>query len=135
MIIFIHILALHEKGSRNPLGLKAEQEKIPFHPYFSLKDAVGFLMLLLVSTIIIFFNPNILGDPENFIEANSLSTPPHIQPEWYYLFAYAILRAVTNKLGGVVALVLSILILLILPVSRKPKFQSIFIYPINQIIF
>ena len=95
--------------------IKREQDKIPFHPYFTIKDLFGFIVLLLFLTLLTLLNPNLLGDPENFNPANPLVTPLHIQPEWYFLFAYAILRSIPNKLGGVVALLLSILILVIIP--------------------
>lgn len=113
--VIIHLLFLHQTGSNNPLGLKRESEKIPFHPYFTIKDLAGFLIILASLTILTLLSPNLLGDPENFNPANPLVTPVHIQPEWYFLFAYAILRSIPNKLGGVVALIMSILILAVLP--------------------
>lgn len=131
----IHLLFLHQTGSNNPLGINRNIDKIPFHPYFSLKDIFGFIVLIIILTFLTLRAPYELGDPDNFIPANPLVTPPHIQPEWYFLFAYAILRAIPNKLGGVIALVLSIAILFILPFSNNFKFQSIQFYPLNQIIF
>jgi len=131
----IHIIFLHETGSNNPMGLASSQDKIPFHPYFSIKDTVGFSVLLIALTILILVDPNLLGDPENFNIASPINTPPHIQPEWYYLFAYAILRAIPNKFGGVIALVLSIAILIIVPITQAPSIQSHAFYPINQGIF
>lgn len=113
--VVIHLLFLHQTGSNNPLGLKRDTEKIPFHPYFTIKDVVGFLLLLALLVLLTLLAPNLLGDPENFNPANPLVTPVHIQPEWYFLFAYAILRSIPNKLGGVIALLISILILAILP--------------------
>nr|ANJ70419.1 cytochrome b [Haliplus lineatocollis] len=133
--VMIHLLFLHQTGSNNPLGLNSNIDKIPFHPYFSFKDIMGFIMLMLSLTILTLLNPYLLGDPDNFIPANPLVTPIHIQPEWYFLFAYAILRSIPNKLGGVIALVLSILILMILPFFNMNKFQSIKFYPINQMLF
>lgn len=131
----IHLLFLHQTGSNNPLGINRNIDKIPFHPYFSLKDIFGFIVLIIILVFLTLRAPYELGDPDNFIPANPLVTPPHIQPEWYFLFAYAILRAIPNKLGGVIALVLSIAILFILPFSNNFKFQSIQFYPLNQIIF
>lgn len=131
----IHLLFLHQTGSNNPLGINRNIDKIPFHPYFSFKDIFGFFILLILLTFLTLIAPYELGDPDNFIPANPLVTPPHIQPEWYFLFAYAILRAIPNKLGGVIALVLSIAILFILPFSNHFKFQRIQFYPINQILF
>nr|UOU85316.1 cytochrome b [Mycomya fimbriata] len=131
----IHLLFLHQTGSNNPLGLNSNVDKIPFHPYFTFKDIVGFFILLLTLVFLTLSNPYLLGDPDNFIPANPLVTPPHIQPEWYFLFAYAILRSIPNKLGGVIALVLSIAIMFILPFTHTNKFRGIQFYPINKILF
>lgn len=131
----IHLLFLHQTGSNNPLGINRNSDKIPFHPYFSYKDIFGFIVILIFLTFLTLIAPYILGDPDNFIPANPLVTPPHIQPEWYFLFAYAILRSIPNKLGGVIALVISIAILFILPFTNKFTFQSTQFYPINQILF
>jgi len=134
-ITIIHLLFLHQTGSNNPLGINRNFDKIPFHPYFSFKDLFGFIILIIFLFILTIFSPYGLGDPDNFIPANPLVTPPHIQPEWYFLFAYAILRSIPNKLGGVIALVFSIAILLIIPFSHIYKFQGIQFYPLNQILF
>lgn len=131
----IHILFLHETGSNNPIGLNSNIDKIPFHPYFTYKDIVGFIVITIILILLVLINPYLLGDPDNFIPANPLVTPVHIQPEWYFLFAYAILRSIPNKLGGVIALVLSIAILAILPFYHLSKFRGIQFYPINQILF
>nr|QNE85835.1 cytochrome b [Microphor holosericeus] len=131
----IHLLFLHQTGSNNPLGLNSNSNKIPFHPYFSFKDIVGFIVMMMFLTLLTLINPYLLGDPDNFIPANPLVTPIHIQPEWYFLFAYAILRSIPNKLGGVIALVASIAILVILPPTHLSKFRGIQFYPINQILF
>lgn len=130
----IHLLFLHQTGSNNPLGINSNINKIPFHPYYSIKDTIGFIILFLLLAVISLLNPYILGDPENFTPANPLVTPVHIQPEWYFLFAYAILRSIPNKLGGVIALLISILILLFLP-HTKSNLRGLQFYPINQIIF
>jgi len=111
----LHLIFLHEQGSTNPLGNLHHTSKVPFHPYFSWKDFVGFIILFILFAFLGFFYPTLLGDPENFIPANSIVTPVHIQPEWYFLFAYAILRSIPSKLGGVIALVMSIAILYFLP--------------------
>ena len=131
----IHILFLHQTGSNNPLGISSQVDKVPFHPYFSYKDIAGFLILIGGLVILTLLNPYLLGDPDNFIPANPMVTPPHIQPEWYFLFAYAILRSIPNKLGGVIALAISIAILFILPFTHKAKFRRLTFYPLNQIIF
>lgn len=130
----IHLLFLHQTGSTNPLGTNLNNDKIPFHPYFSIKDIFGYSIILTIFVALNFYQPYLLGDPDNFIPANPLSTPVHIQPEWYFLFAYAILRSIPNKLGGVLALLFSILILYILPLSSS-KFRSNSFYPINKFLF
>lgn len=130
----VHLIFLHQTGSNNPLGTNRNIDKIPFHPYFTFKDLFGFNLTLILLTILTLFNPYILGDPENFTPANPLVTPVHIQPEWYFLFAYAILRSIPNKLGGVIALFISIVILLIMPIFKK-KIQRNQFYPINKILF
>uniref|UniRef100_A0AAU7YTQ1 Cytochrome b n=2 Tax=Cheilosia TaxID=173981 RepID=A0AAU7YTQ1_9MUSC len=134
-MVMIHLLFLHQTGSNNPMGLNSNLDKIPFHPYFSYKDLVGFIVMILLLTMLTLWNPYLLGDPDNFIPANPLVTPIHIQPEWYFLFAYAILRSIPNKLGGVIALVMSIAILMIMPFYNLSKFRGMEFYPINQILF
>nr|YP_009306876.1 cytochrome b [Fruhstorferiola huayinensis]AOR39621.1 cytochrome b [Fruhstorferiola huayinensis] len=131
----IHLFFLHQTGSNNPLGLDGNIEKIPFHPYFTFKDSITFILMTLLLIMLCLINPYLLGDPDNFVPANPLVTPVHIQPEWYFLFAYAILRSIPNKLGGVIALFLSISILMILPFYNKTPFRGIQFYPINQIMF
>ena len=133
--VIIHLLFLHQTGSNNPIGLNSNLDKIPFHPYFRYKDIAGFIIILFLLTFLTLWNPYLLGDPDNFIPANPLVTPIHIQPEWYFLFAYAILRSIPNKLGGVIALIISIAILIIMPFYNIRKFRGIEFYPINQIIF
>nr|YP_009537816.1 cytochrome b [Athyma lysanias]AYN60533.1 cytochrome b [Athyma lysanias] len=135
MLTMIHLLFLHQTGSNNPLGINSNLDKIPFHPFFTFKDLIGFIILISILTFLSLINPYLLGDPDNFIPANPLVTPIHIQPEWYFLFAYAILRSIPNKLGGVIALVMSILILIILPFTFNKKIQGIQFYPLNQILF
>nr|QWQ55662.1 cytochrome b [Zichya tenggerensis] len=135
MMVMIHLLFLHQTGSNNPLGLNSDADKIPFHPYFSFKDLFGFIIMIMFLLLLTLLEPYMLGDPDNFTPANPLVTPIHIQPEWYFLFAYAILRSIPNKLGGVIALVMSIAILFILPFSSNSKFRGTQFYPINQIFF
>nr|AEP27529.1 cytochrome b [Larinus turbinatus] len=134
-LVMIHLLFLHQTGSSNPLGTMSNMDKMPFHPYFTYKDLVGFIIMISALTILSLQNPYLLGDPDNFTPANPLVTPVHIQPEWYFLFAYAILRSIPNKLGGVIALVLSIAILYIMPFTNKKKYQSTQFYPINKLMF
>nr|ASW18548.1 cytochrome b [Onychodactylus koreanus] len=131
----IHLLFLHQTGSNNPTGIMSNMDKVPFHPYFSYKDALGFLIMLSALMLLSLLSPNLLGDPDNFTPANPLMTPPHIQPEWYFLFAYAILRSIPNKLGGVLALLASIMILMIIPLMHTSKQRSLTFRPLTQIMF
>nr|UGN61379.1 cytochrome b [Typhlocybinae gen. 1 sp. 2 BY-2021a] len=135
MVTMIHIFFLHSTGSNNPTGLKSNMDKIPFHPYFSIKDIMGVIMVVMMVMMLSLAEPYLLSDPDNFINANPMVTPIHIQPEWYFLFAYAILRSIPNKLGGVMSLFMSILILMILPFSMKMKFKGITFYPISQYMY
>nr|YP_002519728.1 cytochrome b [Rhinecanthus aculeatus]WNH17589.1 cytochrome b [Rhinecanthus rectangulus]BAH10277.1 cytochrome b [Rhinecanthus aculeatus] len=131
----LHLLFLHETGSNNPLGMNSDVDKIPFHPYFSYKDLLGFVIALLALSSLALFSPNLLGDPDNFTPANPLVTPPHIKPEWYFLFAYAILRSIPNKLGGVLALLSSILVLMIVPILHTSKQRGLTFRPLTQFLF
>nr|AWH13468.1 cytochrome b [Podarcis muralis]AWH13506.1 cytochrome b [Podarcis muralis] len=131
----VHLLFLHETGSNNPTGLNSNTDKIPFHPYFSYKDLLGAMLIITLLLFLALFLPNLLGDPENFSPANPLVTPPHIKPEWYFLFAYAILRSIPNKLGGVLALLFSILILLIAPMIHLSKQRTLAYRPLSQLLF
>nr|AYW01281.1 cytochrome b [Plecturocebus vieirai] len=131
----IHLLFLHDTGSNNPSGLVSNSDKIVFHPYYTMKDILGLIFLLLLLMSLTLFAPDLLTDPDNYTLANPLNTPPHIKPEWYFLFAYAILRSIPNKLGGVLALILSILILAIIPMIHLSKQQSMMFRPIGQSLF
>nr|Q5VJ50.1 RecName: Full=Cytochrome b; AltName: Full=Complex III subunit 3; AltName: Full=Complex III subunit III; AltName: Full=Cytochrome b-c1 complex subunit 3; AltName: Full=Ubiquinol-cytochrome-c reductase complex cytochrome b subunit [Lepilemur ruficaudatus]AAS00144.1 cytochrome b [Lepilemur ruficaudatus] len=134
-LAMIHLLFLHETGSNNPLGMSSNSDKIPFHPYYTTKDFLGLLLLILLLMTLTLFYPDLLGDPDNYTPANPLNTPPHIKPEWYFLFAYAILRSIPNKPGGVVALILSILILAIIPFLQPSKQQTMMFRPLSQFLF
>lgn len=131
----VHLLFLHETGSSNPLGINRNFDKSPFHPYFSIKDLFGFFVFFIVFMYICLQAPWAIGDPENFIPANPIVTPVHIQPEWYFLFAYAILRSIPSKLGGVIALVGSILILAILPFYGANNFKARRFIPLRKLSF
>nr|WLV90328.1 cytochrome b [Rhacodactylus sp. KGeiss-2023a] len=131
----LHLMFLHETGSNNPTGLNSNTDKIPFHPYFSYKDLMGALLMIVILLTLALFSPSLLGDPENFTPANPLSTPPHIKPEWYFLFAYAILRSIPNKLGGVLALLFSVTILFLIPLLHISKQRSHMFRPTSQILF
>jgi len=122
LLVVIHLIFLHEEKSSNPLGIQTSRDKIPFQPYFTVKDLVSLILFLFLFMIVNIQLPFLLIDPENFLPANPISTPVHIQPEWYFLFAYAILRSVPNKLGGVLALLISIFMLVPL-VFNKIKIQ------------
>lgn len=134
-LVIIHLILLHEDGSNNPSGSGNNLDKIPFHPYFIAKDFYGFFLLSLIFTFFVFFYPNYLGDAENFIPSNPLVTPIHIVPEWYFLFAYAILRAIPNKLGGLVALVASLVIVAFLPLCHLSLIKSNSNKPFGKIFF
>nr|YP_009443224.1 cytochrome b [Parapolybia crocea]ATP85024.1 cytochrome b [Parapolybia crocea] len=120
-LVIVHLTFLHKTGSTNPLGLNSNLNKIIFHKFFLIKDSITFLLLMFILIFLILQYPYNLGDPDNFIKANPMVTPIHIKPEWYFLFAYAILRAIPNKLGGVIALMMSILILMIMPFTLNPQ--------------
>nr|AAL32316.1 cytochrome b [Glossophaga soricina] len=134
-LVMVHLLFLHETGSNNPTGIPSDSDMIPFHPYYTIKDILGFLIMLTALSALVLFSPDLLGDPDNYMPANPLNTPPHIKPEWYFLFAYAILRSIPNKLGGVLALVLSILILAIVPMLHTSKQRSMMFRPLSQCLF
>nr|BAF96603.1 cytochrome b [Locustella pleskei] len=134
-LTLVHLTLLHETGSNNPLGIPSDCDKIPFHPYYSTKDILGFVLMLALLASLALFAPNFLGDPENFTPANPLATPPHIKPEWYFLFAYAILRSIPNKLGGVLALAASVLVLFLIPLLHTSKLRSMTFRPLSQILF
>nr|ACU31090.1 cytochrome b [Paroaria gularis cervicalis] len=134
-LTLVHLTFLHETGSNNPTGVPSDCDKIPFHPYYTIKDLLGFVLMLSLLASLALFSPNLLGDPENFTPANPLVTPPHIKPEWYFLFAYAILRSIPNKLGGVLALAASILVLFLMPLLHTSKLRSMTFRPLSQILF
>nr|ADZ52839.1 cytochrome b [Hemiechinus auritus] len=134
-LTMVHLLFLHETGSNNPTGIISESDKIPFHPYYTMKDILGMISLLLILMTLTLFSPDLLGDPDNYTPANPLNTPPHIKPEWYFLFAYAILRSIPNKLGGVLALLMSILILFFMPLLHTSKQRSMIFRPLSQCTF
>ena len=133
--IFLHLVFLHQTGSNNPLGINCNRDRIPFHQYYSSKDFLGYTLALRLFIIVILFTPNLLTDPENFLLANPLVTPIHIKPEWYFLWVYAILRSIPNKLGGVIALFAALLILFILPISTNINKLSLSFYPLTQLLF
>jgi len=143
-VVFLHLVALHTHGSNNPVGIDlSKKDKIPFHPYYTVKDLFGLAVFMLVFSALVFFAPNLLGHPDNYIPANPLVTPPHIVPEWYFLPFYAILRAITfdilwiipAKLGGVLAMFASIGVLFFLPWLDTSKVRSARYRPVYRIFF
>jgi ubiquinol-cytochrome c reductase cytochrome b subunit len=136
-VVVLHIVALHRFGSNNPIGIdtKGKQDTISFHPYYTIKDIVGIAMFLLLLAIAVFFFPNAMGHPDNYIPANPMQTPAHIVPEWYFLPFYAILRAVPDKLGGVLLMFGAIAILFILPWLDRSPVRSARFRPVFRIFF
>ena len=136
-VVGLHLVALHKHGSNNPLGIdrKGPQDSVPFHPYYTYKDMFGLSAFLIIFAIFVFYFPNVLGDPQNYIPANPLQTPPEIVPEWYLLPFYAILRSIPNKLLGVCALFASIGVLFIVPWLDTSKVRSAYFRPIYKWVF
>ncbi len=130
-VALLHLILLHQPGSNNPLGIVSVFDRIPFYPYFYVKDLFGFFIFIWVFSLFVIYAPNYLGHPDNYIEANPLVTPAHIVPEWYFLPFYAILRTVPDKLGGVVLMGLAIVILVFLPLLDTSSFRSNFFKPLN----
>jgi len=133
--VIIHLAALHFHGSNNPLGISSYVDKISFYPYFWVKDVVGFILIGLVFSYLVYFLPNYLNHPDNYIEGNPMVTPAHIVPEWYFLPYYAILRSIPHKLGGVIAMFASLLVLLVLPYINTSEIRSSMFRPIYKKIF
>lgn len=131
----VHIAALHQYGSNNPLGTNSDVDKVSFYPYFYVKDLVGWVAFAIFFSIFIYFYPNLLGHPDNYIPANPMSTPAHIVPEWYFLWVYAILRSIPNKLGGVAAIALVFIALLALPFINTSQIRSSAFRPIHKKVF
>ena len=131
----LHLAALHQYGSNNPLGVHSEMDKIAFYPYFYVKDLVGWVAFAIFSSIWIFYAPNVLGHPDNYIPANPMPTPPHIVPEWYFLPIHAILRSIPDKAGGVAAIAPVFICLLALPFFKNMYVRSSSFRPIHQGIF
>lgn len=129
-LVIIHLSLLHKDGSNNPLGINTNVQTIAFYPYFYVKDLFAFLILVLSLGIIVIYYPNSLGHPDNYIPANPMSTPAHIVPEWYFLPFYAILRSIPDKLGGVVAMISAILVLIALPFMNTSKVRSGYFRPL-----
>nr|NP_203507.1 cytochrome b [Terebratalia transversa]AAK95498.1 cytochrome b [Terebratalia transversa] len=135
-LALVHMFFLHLTGSSNPLGVASKSPSlVPFHPFYTSKDISGGLVVVLIILVGSFLSPYLLSDPENFTPANPLVTPTHIMPEWYFLWLYAILRSIPNKLGGVVVMFSAIVVLFLLPFIPSSKFQGSSMYPVNQALF
>jgi len=134
-IVILHLALLHKDGSNNPLGINTNVDTVSFYPYFYVKDLFSFFIFLFVFSIFVFYYPNVLGHSDNYIPANPLSTPAHIVPEWYFLPFYAILRSIPNKLGGVLAMISAIVVLLFLPILNTSKIRSSKFRPIFAIAY
>ena len=133
--VLIHLVLLHEVGSNNPLGLTLKTENVPFYPYFYTKDLFGLMVLLFVFFIFVFYYPNTLGHPDNYIEANPMKTPLHIVPEWYFLPFYAILRSIPNKIGGVIGMFGSLIVMLTIPFTNSSEIRSTAFRPIFKVCY
>lgn len=134
-LTLVHLTLLHANGSNNPLGINTNVDIVSFYPYFYIKDLLAFFILILLFSIFIFFYPNVLGHPDNYIVANPLVTPPHIVPEWYFLPFYAILRSIPDKLGGVIAMISAILCLILLPIINTSRVRSSKFRPFFSIVY
>ena len=134
-VVVVHMAAVHNDGSNNPLGISSQADKIAFFPYFFIKDTLGLVGGLIFFSFFVYYSPNSLGHPDNYIPANPMSTPEHIVPEWYFLFAYAILRSIPNKLMGVLALFASLIVLLVLPIINTAAVRSSLYRPLYQKFF
>jgi len=133
-VVALHVVALHVHGSNNPLGIdtKGPQDTVPFHPYYTMKDGFGVTVFMIVFAVFVFFLPDYMGHPDNYIPANPLVTPPHIVPEWYFLPFYAILRAIPHKLGGVLCMFGAIAVLFLLPWLDTSRVRSCKFRPIYK---
>ena len=136
-LVFLHVVALHTVKSNNPLGIdvKGPQDTIPFHPYYTVKDLFGVGVFLILYLGVVFYAPNLFGEPDNYLPANPMQTPPHIVPEWYFLPFYAILRSIPDKLGGVICMFGAIIILFFLPWIDSSKVRSAKFRPIYKQVF
>jgi ubiquinol-cytochrome c reductase cytochrome b subunit len=133
--VIVHMAAVHQDGSNNPLGISSTSDKISFFPYFFIKDTLSLIALLLFFSYFVYYSPNTLGHSDNYIPGNPMVTPEHIVPEWYFLPAYAILRSIPNKLIGVLALFASLLVLLVLPLVNTSEVRSSLYRPLHQKFF
>jgi len=134
-LVIIHLALLHKDGSNNPLGIASKNDNIPFYPYYFVKDLFSFFLFLLYFSIFLFYYPNLLGHPDNYIQADPMQTPAHIVPEWYFLPYYAILRSIPNKLGGVVAMAGSLIVFFFIPFLNTSKLRSTTFRPLFKVVY
>ena len=137
VVVILHLVALHRFGSNNPIGIdvKGKQDTIPFHPYYTIKDLFGLSVFATIFAAAVFFFPNFMGHPDNYIPANPMVPPAHIVPEWYFLPFYAILRAIPDKLGGVLFMFGAIMVLFVLPWLDKSSVRSSQFRPLYKLFF
>jgi ubiquinol-cytochrome c reductase cytochrome b subunit len=134
-LVIVHIALLHKDGSNNPLGIDSSTDKIPFYPYCYVKDLFNLLLFIVFFSVFLFYYPNLLGHPDNYIPANPMVTPAHIVPEWYFLPFYAILRSIPDKLGGVIAMFGAIVVLFLIPFINQSEVRSSTFRPIYRKVF
>jgi quinol-cytochrome oxidoreductase complex cytochrome b subunit len=134
-LVIVHIALLHKDGSNNPLGIDSSTDKIPFYPYCYVKDLFNALLFIVFFSVFLFYYPNLLGHPDNYIPANPMVTPAHIVPEWYFLPFYAILRSIPDKLGGVIAMFGAIVVLFLVPFINQSEVRSSTFRPIYRKLF
>ena len=134
-MVFVHLSLLHSDGSNNPLGIKTKTANINFYPYFYVKDLFGFFILLLCLSAFIFYSPNTLGHPDNYLEADPYGTPAHIVPEWYFLPYYAILRVVPHKAGGIMAMICAIVFIIFYPFFNTSSIRSGNFRPLYAVVY
>jgi ubiquinol-cytochrome c reductase cytochrome b subunit len=134
-LVIVHIALLHKDGSNNPLGIDSSTDKIPFYPYCYVKDLFNALLFVVFFSVFLFYYPNLLGHPDNYIPANPMVTPAHIVPEWYFLPFYAILRSIPDKLGGVIAMFGAIVVLFLIPFINQSEVRSSTFRPIYRKLF
>jgi ubiquinol-cytochrome c reductase cytochrome b subunit len=134
-LVIAHLVLLHTNGNTNPLGIESKTDTVPFYPYLYVKDLFGFIVLMTLFTFVVYFYPNSLGHPDNYIPANPMVTPPHIVPEWYFLPFYAVLRSIPDKLGGVLAMGGALVMLLLMPLLNTSEIRSTAFRPIFRKLY
>ena len=134
-LVIAHLVLLHTNGNTNPLGIESKTDTVPFYPYLYVKDLFGFIVLMALFTFVVYFYPNSLGHPDNYIPANPMVTPAHIVPEWYFLPFYAVLRSIPDKLGGVLAMGGALVMLLLMPLLNTSEIRSTAFRPIFRKLY